>query len=184
MSEDLLDLDAGRAARLEKNPSVPLRFGGQTYTLPSELPADALEPLLAFDQDIALLLRTAADVARNRDTATDAADLVIDLLIQRPSVFTDLIAAVSTVARRLMGEETYTALLTWRPSDKDLFQLAKGLWDRYGIRLGEALRSSASSETDGRISKSTSNVTTILTPEESGVNPEPPTSSEFGASAS
>jgi hypothetical protein len=166
--DDVIDLDRERAQRREaRGKPMPVRFGGQQIAeLPVELPLDVFEPLKALDVDIALLIRQALDIQQANgegEQAAAATSLVIDLLVTRPSLPHDVVEAVIEMGKRLLNSEDYPdgfdKFLAQRPSREDVATFAKGVFRRYGVGLGEALPSSASSANGETTSKPTSPTT-------------------------
>lgn len=158
-ADDLdLDLDALRSARAELRSVPGITIGGKRLELPPELPLDVLEPLTSINVDIAVLIRQVLDARReNSDQANEAIlDVVVDQLVVNPSLPAELIGAVKLMASRLFGEENYAHLVAQRLYLKDLGEIAKFVFRRYGVRLGEASPSSDSSEGTGTTSKPTS----------------------------
>lgn len=194
MSDDdfeVIDLDAERAVRREAlGKPTAVKFGGETIAvLPVELPLDVLEPIKALDVDIAMLVRQVMDMrSAEGDEAQSAAatSLVIDLLVSRPSLPVEIIEAVQDMGRRLLNSQEYPdgyeKFVAQRPSREDVAGLAKGLFKRYGVGLGEALQSSDSSTSGGQTSKPTSKPTTKSTSGASGKRPRKTASSESAVS--
>ncbi len=181
---DVLDLDAAREKRAtlrrEAGKRQPqLRLGGQTYALPSELPVDTFAPLARVSGNVGMLLRAALDAAGAADDAQrgDAVALLVDSFALDKELLPELMAAVRECAVNLMGEEAVAALLAYRPSREDYAALAKGLFAKYGVSLGEALPPSDSSPSGGTTSNATSNAGTDSTPGTSTATPTDPTSS-------
>lgn len=167
--ELVLDLDADRerraAEREGKDAGLPIRMGGQIVaTLPPEFPLDVIEPLRAIDQELALLLRQAMQMAQGED-AMNATALVIDLLAASPNLPSTLIDTLRESGVRLLGEDGLTAFVEYRPTAKDVAVLVKGVAGYYGFSLGEASPSSTSPEPDGQTLSATSSGTTDSTPE-------------------
>lgn len=173
---ELLDLDAASAARREGGVKpLGLRFKGDTFTLPAELPLDVFEPLVGLDLDLALLLRQVMDVA---DATSDAeqrkasTSLIVDLLVNRPTLPKEVVEAIGDMARRLFDSaehpDQWAAFMAKRPTKDDLAGLAKGLFKKYGVSLGEASGSTESSGDAGPTSSATSSASTDSTPAASG----------------
>ncbi len=155
------DLDSARSARTEVGPAPAVRLGGVRHELPRELPIDVLEPLTTINVDVSVLVRQVLDA---RNAAKDSGEAVgeeilgavIDMLVLNPSLPTEIVEAAKEMARRLMGPDAYAALVAFRPTVADLGALAKHIGRLYGVRLGEASRSSDSSADSGTTSKPTS----------------------------
>jgi hypothetical protein len=166
--ENVIDLDRARATRREaKGAPTPIRLGGETIAaLPVELPLDVFEPVKLLDLDIALLIRKAVDMqqASDRDQAMAATSLLIDLLVARPTLPSELIDAIVESGRRLLNSEEYpegyNKFVAARPTREDVAEFAKGVFRQYGVGLGEALQSSDSSTSGEGTSKQTSLTTT------------------------
>lgn len=189
---DALDLDFARqqraAEREGKKKNLPLRVGGEEIAvLPVELPVDVLAPLRSLDGDLTLLLREAVQSAkRGGGSGTvdwDITELVIDLLANNPRLPVNFLDTLRDVAANLLGDEGLAKLLANRPSGQDIAFLVKGVFQFYGVTLGEASPSSDSSTGDsGGTSNGTSSTTSTSTPDESGETQTTPTSSEPVAS--
>ena len=158
-----LDLDAAREARQREGRGIPpsLKFDGVSYELPVELPVDVFEPLADLNVDVSLLVRMALDAYNGAQDAGESANLalldtLIDLVVANPKLPTELVDAVKTGARRLLGDDCYEALVAWRPTVGDLAAIAKHLGRQYGVGLGEASPSSDSSGDTETTSKPTS----------------------------
>ncbi|GAA4209410.1 hypothetical protein GCM10022252_75910 [Streptosporangium oxazolinicum] len=191
---DVLDLDVARARRSStQGRPIPLRLGGKIICkLPAELPVDVLLPLTKLGIDTTGIIRMGLDAwkAGNSQRAGIAVlDLLLDLLIERPSLPRDLLAAVHEMGQTLMGTNGYAAFVAARPSVGDIVALVRGLGSRYAIRLGESTSSTADSGS-GETSTPTSPTTTQdSTSTESGSAPEiadssPPADSSTSASDS
>jgi hypothetical protein len=174
---DLIDLDAERVARREANAKHPrLRLDGTTYDLPVEFPLDVLSPILDVKIDLALvahLLNQA--MSANTEDQRNAVSIILDILVTNPDLPIEAIDAGKTVARNLLGDDAYAALVRIRPSREDLSVLVRGVMRAYGVSLGEASRSADSSESDGATSSETSTDTTDSTPATSGETEPTPT---------
>jgi hypothetical protein len=167
----LIDLDAGRAARLEAQPRCPkVRLNGNVHNLPLEVPLDVFSPLKNLDVDFPLLVRTAVDAVKGQtgDAQAAATSLVIDLLVANPGLPKDMLDAFEQMGRRFLGDAAFEDLMAFRPSKEDLGLLVKGLFTNYGVSLGELSASSETSEDAGTTSKPTSSTTTTSTSEGSG----------------
>lgn len=183
----MLDLDKARAERRQARQSdaaqheargetLPIMFGGVTIAeLPAELPIDVLDPLRVVSEDIALLLRWGLRIAEQGgkvDAQREGIGLFLDLLSGNEKLPDDLVMVATGIARRLLGDEGYAAFIAQRPSREDVFALARGVIDWYGVGLGESLRSTDSSTSDGPTSRETSPTGfPESTPDESGLPP-------------
>jgi hypothetical protein len=167
-----LDLDAAAARRESAFPEgIPVKFGGNTFILPAELPAEALDPLLDLDIDMASII---ASAARIQATATEeqqrqaGTQVMIDALLANPNLPVDAIRALRSALAVLFGEEQWIKFNESRPSVPDIVRLVRGLWRAYGTSLGEAFGWGGPSESDGETSKQTSNGSTGSTRARSG----------------
>lgn len=169
----LIDLDA--AKRETQYPDgIPVRLGGVEFTLPAELPAEILDPIV--DLDLPKLLK---DVMESLPEDTEDADegrtmgeVVLDVLTNNPSLPRDIYDAIKGAFAALFGPEQYPEFEKQRPSINDYARLAQALMPLYGVGLGEALGSPDSSESGGETSKQTSPATTESTPAASGKTPK------------
>jgi hypothetical protein len=158
-----LDFDAQRSANAEANEHSPgVKIGGEKLALPVELPVDVLQPLLNLDQDVIYLAKQAIDARASNDVDAIVAS-VVDMLVAHPTLPRDAVETVTTMARRLFGEEGYEKLVAARLTLPEIGRLAKYLGKRYGVGLGEALRPSESSEGSGTTSRPTSSASTTST---------------------
>lgn len=173
----LLDLDAAR--RESKYPDgFPLRKGGTTFVLPAELPLEVFDPLLSEELDLVGILKAALE-EKGGDADESLGEVIVDVLMSRPTLPRQVIAAIQDCLRVLFDAETpgnFDAFAATRPSVNDYLRLVKGLLPLYGVSLGEAFGSPASSESDGATLKQTSPSTADSTPEVSGDAPEKPAS--------
>lgn len=167
------DLDAALGELADK----PLRYQGQEFTLPAELPAACLSPFLADDLGLIDLI---ADALEDENDDTDVLDLVFAALKKRPALPKQLLDAAATSLRTLMGDEQYAAFQGLRPSVNAYLLVARGILTEYGVGLGDFFGSAESSETGGENSKGTSSDTTEST-SEAASEPTTPTSSESDA---
>lgn len=154
-----LDLDA--ATSEERNDGLLVRFRGEDYTVPAELPADVLVPLI--DPDLALMGVVKQFIeADDPDGQTD----IVDALLSRPDLPSQVWEAFNEALRRLFdgpGQEAHPNFDRFqrsRPSLKDYVRLVVGLFSLYGVGLGEASEPSTTSEPGGGSSKETSSTTT------------------------
>lgn len=187
---DLLDLDAGRAARREaEGRPLVVKLRGQVFELPPEIPMEVLAPLRLLDGSVALLA-----------TTDDPQRMFANLMASRPGIVNESIRALDRAARILFGEVSEELILDteaenpddrpgpgdealgagkyrrildpggWptfmaqRPSLPDVLQLGRGLLAGYGVSLGEAFGSPAPSENGGPPSRQTSSGSTRSTP--------------------
>jgi hypothetical protein len=176
---DFLDLDADRqsraAAREGRGQGLPVRVGGETIAvLPAELPLDVLSPLREIDEDLALMLRSVMQATQGTgQTATEATNLVIDLLVANPHLPTKVLDTAVQISKNLLTDAGYERFMAARPSREDIAFVAKGVFRFYGLSLGEASASSDSSGDGGGTSKPTSPTTTPdSTPEGSTSTPD------------
>lgn len=157
---EALDLDAAAARRESSFPGgIPIKLGGETFTLPAELPAEALDPLLDLDVDMASIVASAARVQATGDTdeAKDVGgQILIEALLSNPNLPVDVIRGVYASLAVLFGEEQWALWLTKKPSIPTYAVLLRGLWRAYGVSLGEAFASAAPSASDGETSSPTS----------------------------
>ncbi|GAA2411799.1 hypothetical protein GCM10010404_82150 [Nonomuraea africana] len=180
-----LDLDAARAERgAAAADYFPLKFRKKVICqLPTELPLDVLEPLTNVAVDLGLIFRTAIDAAKAQspEAATmSVLDMAVDQFITNKHLPDQLMVAAKDMAKRLLGDDGFTAFLAARPSIHDVVALIKGLMRIYRLRLGESSPSSDSSS-GGTTSTPISPITTPgSTPEALGAAPAIPASSEYG----
>lgn len=174
MSAPLIDLDAPRRESAHPD-GIPVRFGGQSFTLPAELPLDTLTGLI-LDPDLdlpGLLTRL------SRSTEATFGKDVVDALLDRADLPHTALKAFTNALESLFGVEEYAKFTRLRPSIPDYIRLIKALWSLYGVSLGEAARSLTSPESDGATSKRTSRITTPgSTFAASTAAPDSPASSE------
>ena len=174
----ILDLDAARReAQIPDGITLTLR--GETFTLPSELPLDVFDPLLAEEFDLTDLIRKVMD-----SPSDSYSDALIDVLVARPDLPKQTVAAVRSVLERLFnaaGDDHFTRFVATRPSVPDYTRLTAGLVKAYGVGLGEAFKSLSTAVDGGATSRETSKSTQASTPETSGVGTaQDPRSSESG----
>jgi hypothetical protein len=172
----VLDLDAARASRSgTKGQPIPLRLGGEIIcVLPAELPVDVLEPLAHLNVDTALIARTVLQAMKETDltqAGLNIASMVVDLVIQNPSLPGELLDAVRLMGRRLMGDDGYERFVAQRPSIGDVAAFIKGLGGRYSFRLGESKPSSSDSGSGDASTPISSTTTEDSTSPESGSSP-------------
>lgn len=172
----MIDLDLAAAQREISNPEgLPLKFRGQEFLLPAELPVDVFDPFLSEEFDLAGLIREGVTRYKAAKSAEDdggkkvsIAGIVVDTLFDRPTLPLDLLDAIYSAFELLFGAEQYATFKALRPSIPDYAALMAGLFQEYGVSLGEAFASPSSSETDGATQKETSESTPTSTPEVSG----------------
>lgn len=169
-----LDLDAERkrraAQREGQKADQPIIVGGQTIAiLPVELPIDVLAPIRDMDEDITLLLRSVVKAAQTESGRADAQALFLDLLAANPTLPQNLLDTIQKIARNLLTDAGYQALVAAHPTREDLAYLAGGIMKFYGLTLGESSPSS-DSDTGGGTTSSTTSPTTSegSTPDASG----------------
>lgn len=175
-SSFVLDLDAER--REVRYPhGIAVKFHGEQFIFPAEIPADALDPLLSDDLD---LVGFFSELIQGSGGGTVSE--ITDLLFRRPRLPRQFYTAVKDVYRILLDEQQYTDFLAKRPSIPDYVRLTAGLAKVYGVELGKLFTPDSSSETDSGTSSPTSPAsTTASTPEESGSAPDSPDSSASAA---
>jgi hypothetical protein len=158
---DLLDLDAGRAARREAGQpdGLVVRLQKETFTLPGELPLAVLDPIFAADEELVSLIRLVLNIVGDGSAQVnvDLTEVVVRELSEHPALPTGIVQMIKACLAALFGEEEWTRFEALRPSMPDMLRLIRGLWSAYGVGLGEALRSRGPSENAGTTSKSTSN---------------------------
>ncbi len=175
-----IDLNAGRR-EAQYPDGIDVTLGSETFLLPAELPADLLDPLLSDDLDLAGLIkkgyekRLAAE-ASGADGDESLGSMVVDMLLDRPDLPKRLVESIKDVFRVLFDhapeyEGQFARFVTQRPSINDYVRLAQALMPLYGVGLGEASASPASSESGGATLSATSSDSTDSTPEASGSDP-------------
>ncbi|WP_329317382.1 hypothetical protein OG723_44195 (plasmid) [Streptomyces sp. NBC_01278] len=170
----VIDLDAERR-EVRYPDGIPVKFGGEQFIFPAEIPAEALDPLLSDDLD---LVGFFGDLVTSSGGGTVSE--ITEMLFRRPSLPRQFYAAVKDVYRVLLDEQ-YADFLAKRPSIPDYVRLTTGLAKVYGVELGKLFTSDSSSETVSGTSSPTSPGSTGSTPVESGVAPESLDSSASGA---
>ncbi|WP_031102301.1 hypothetical protein [Streptomyces sp. NRRL S-146] len=168
-----IDLDAAERREVRHPHGIPVKYRGEQFIYPSELPAETLDPLLSDDLDLVGLLRDVINASEN-PTAT----VVIDLIFKRPHLPRQFVEAIYEVHRILLGNEEYERFKTLRPSLPAYVRLTTGLIKVYGVDLGKSFGLGDSSRSDGETSSPTSADTTGSMPEESGDSQESPASSD------
>jgi hypothetical protein len=157
-----IDLDAQRR-EVQYPDGIPVLLNKCDLLFPSEIPADALDPLLSEELDLVGLLRDIADTS-----STTAAGELIELLFRRPKLPAQFLKAVKDTYKALLGEDGYKDFTKARPSIGDYVRLSQALIKVYGVDLGKLFGSAGSSKSDGEMSSPTSAGTTDSTPEASG----------------
>ncbi len=176
------------AARREgRGDRLVLKFGPDSgpVELGPEFPLDVLEPLQDIDVDLALLIREAikmSSAAESDEGMWDVVSSIVEILVVSPNLPKSSIAAAKEMARRLLGEDGYAALVAFRPSLWDVSDLVSTLTDWYGLSAGESSRSTTQQVAPGGpTSNSISGTTSGSTPGISGATPVIPGSSESAA---
>ncbi|MFF9901225.1 hypothetical protein [Streptomyces longispororuber] len=167
----VIDLDAARREVQYPN-GIPVLLFDEQWLFPAEIPADALDPLLDEELDLAGLLGELVN-----STAASAAGEVLELLFKRPALPKKFFDAIKETYALLLGEQ-YEQFKQNRPYIGDYVRLTKALIPVYGVDLGKLFGLGSSSETDGETSSPTSAATTSSTPEESGSAPHNAASSD------
>lgn len=178
MNSPLIDLDAAKREAVFPD-GIPVRFGGQDFLLPAELPVDVFDPLLSEDLDLVGVVKQVL-AERPEDGGDDIGSVVLDVLLTRPGLPRQTLQAVKQVFAALFGDEQYACFAALRPSVQDYVRLARGLLTAYGVGLGEALGSPDSSESGGETSSQISDASTDSTPAASGAGRRKKGSSDSG----
>lgn len=150
-----LDLDAA-VTETAREPVV-VRFSGTDYTLPHELPADVLLPLIDPRLDLVGTLTQMYTADLDDDTTVDQ---IVERLLGRPDLPMQVWEAFNESLRRLFGDTQFDTFTKARPSVQAYVRLVAGLFGVYGVSLGEASEPSTTSTTGGGSSKPTSSDTT------------------------
>jgi hypothetical protein len=160
---DVVDLDRARAARREGHgDAIEVRNKGQAFRLPIEMPIDAVERL--------------ADLAELGEKATVLTGADASRALRQVSVILDGGLAVLFCDEEKPPKDgephadgcQWPRFLDTKPTLNDKVALVEGVFAAYGVSLGEALASTASSATGGRRSPRTSKTTTGSTRGTSG----------------
>lgn len=167
----VIDLDAERR-EVQYPDGIPVKFGGEQFIFPAELPAEALDPVLSDDLGLVGLL---GEVIESADGDAGVAE-VVAALFRRPSLPRKFLAAIRETYAILLGDQ-YEEFLKQRPSIGDYVRLTTGLIRVYGVELGKLFQSVGSSESDSQTSSPTSPASTESTPDVSGFVPDNPDSS-------
>lgn len=164
-----INLDAMAQARREERgtPAIEVTFKDRTYTLPAEMPLDAIEPMADL-ADLPELTDEQQDGPEgaaqmrliNKRFADGLAHLFCD---ENPAPEPD---ADGNVVHG--GDCQWRAFERSRPTLEDLMALWNGLFAAYGTTMGEALASLRSAGSDGARSRRTSGGTTGSTRKRSG----------------
>jgi hypothetical protein len=166
----VIDLDAERR-EVQYPDGIPVKFGGEQFIFPAELPAEALDPVLSDDLGLVGLL---GEVIESADGDAGVAE-VVAALFRRPSLPRKFLAALRETYAILLGDQ-YEEFLRQRPSIGDYVRLTTGLIRVYGVELGKLFQSAASSESGSQTSSPTSPASTESTPDVSGFVPDNPDS--------
>lgn len=169
----VIDLDAAERREVQYPHGIPIKYREEQFIYPAELPAKALDPLLADELDLVGLLRDVIEASEN-----PTASVVIDLVFKRPQLPRQFVDAIYEMHRILLGKEEYQRFEELGPSLPAYVRLTTALIKVYGVDLGKPFGLGSSSESDGETSSPTSASTTGLTPEESGDSQESPASSD------
>lgn len=172
MSSYVIDLDAERR-EIQHPDGIPVKFHGEQFIFPAELPAAALDPILSDELDLVGLL---GDVINSSDGDAGIKE-VVNALFRRPALPRKFLEAIrKTYAVLLEGQNE--DFLARKPSVPDYVRLTIALARVYGVELGKHFQSVDSSETDSQTSSPTSADSTESTPDASGFVPDSPGSSE------
>ncbi|MFD9394138.1 hypothetical protein ACFWBB_26400 [Streptomyces sp. NPDC060000] len=167
-----IDLDAERR-EVQYPDGIPVKFGGEQFIFPAELPAEALDPILSDDLGLVELL---GEVIESSDGDAGIGE-VVTALFRRPTLPRKFLAAIRETYGILLGDQ-HEGFVKKRPSIGDYVRLTTGLVRVYGVELGKLFRSADSSASDSQTSSPTSPASTESTPDVSGFVPDNPDSSE------
>jgi hypothetical protein len=167
----VIDLDAERR-EVQYPDGIPVKFGGEQFIFPAELPAEALDPILSDELDLVGLL---GDVLESSDGDAGIKEIV-NALFRRPSLPRKFLEAIRETYAILLPDQ-YEDFLRQRPYIGDYVRLTTALTKVYGVELGKLFRSADSSENASETSSQTSPATTESTPDASGSAPDSPDSS-------
>ncbi|SEE84155.1 hypothetical protein SAMN05216483_6742 [Streptomyces sp. 2131.1] len=170
----VIDLDAERREVLYPD-GIPVKFGGEQFIFPAELPAEALDPILSDELGLVELL---GEVIESADGDAGVAE-VVTALFRRPTLPRKFLAAIRQTYAILLVEQ-HEGFLEKRPSIGDYVRLTTGLIKVYGVELGKLFRSADSSANDSQTSSPTSPASTESTPDVSGFVPDNPDSLDSG----
>ncbi|MFE2181342.1 hypothetical protein [Streptomyces sp. NPDC059455] len=162
----VIDLDAERR-EVQHPDGIPVKFRGEQFIFPAELPAAALDPILSDELDLVGLL---GDVINSADGDAGIKE-VVAALFRRPYLPLRFLDAVRETYAILL-EDQNEEFLKRKPSVPDYVRLTTGLAKVYGVELGKLFRSADSSESDGATSSPTSPDSTESTPAASGFAPD------------
>ncbi|MER5222843.1 hypothetical protein [Streptomyces flaveus] len=168
----VIDLDAERR-EVQYPDGIPVKFRGEQFIFPAELPAAALDPILSDELDLVGLL---GDVINSSDGDAGIKE-VVAALFRRPSLPRKFLEAIRETYAVLL-EDQNEEFLERRPSVPDYVRLTTGLARVYGVELGKLFRSEDSSESDSQTSNPTSPASTESTPDASGSDQVSPDSSD------
>lgn len=168
----VIDLDAERR-EVQHPDGIPVKFRGEQFIFPAELPAAALDPILSDELDLVGLL---GDVINSSDGDAGIKE-VVNALFRRPSLPRKFLEAIRATYAVLL-EDQNEDFLERKPSVPDYVRLTTGLAKVYGVELGKLFRSADSSASDSQTSNPTSPATTESTPDASGSAPDNPDSSD------
>ncbi|MGW2550126.1 hypothetical protein [Streptomyces sp. NPDC001635] len=168
----VIDLDAERREVQYPN-GIPVRFGGEQFMFPAELPADALDPILSEDLDLVGLLGEVLESSEGEAGIKE----IVNALFRRPSLPLKFLEAVRQTYAILLSDQTED-FLKQRPSIGDYVRLTIGLTKVYGVELGKLFRSDDSSANDSQTSNPTSPASTESTPDASGSAQDTATTSD------
>lgn len=171
MASLLLDMDAARREVTDPD-GMTVRFGGEDFTFPAELPMSAFDPILDPKLDLVGV------VTRVLSDSKGVSGGVLDLLLMRPELPRDVLDAFLAIYRNLLGDEAYELFAGKNPSVPDYARLSKALVTAYGVSLGKFFGLASLPTADGETSSQTSPDTTSSTPADSGDSPDSPDSSE------
>ncbi len=158
---NLLDLDAARR-EVAHPEGIRVRFGGEDYLLPSELPLDVFDPFLSDDLDLVAVIRDFSTMgdAKAADGKAKSEDEENEgwaaALFAHPNLPRQFIHATHAALEALFGPEDYVRFRANRPSLGDYGRLIQGLVKLYSVSLGEAFASLTSADGDGQTSNPTS----------------------------
>ncbi|MFE7072556.1 hypothetical protein ACFU96_20995 [Streptomyces sp. NPDC057620] len=167
-----IDLDAPRR-EIQFPDGIPVKFRGEQFLFPAELPADALDPILSDELGLVELLGEVIETSEGDAGISE----VVTALFRRPSLPRKFLAAIRETYAILL-EDQNEAFKKKRPSVPDYVRLTIGLVKLYGVELGKLFQLGDSSESDGQTSSPTSPASTEPTPDASGFVPDNPDSSE------
>lgn len=167
-----IDLDAERR-EVQYPDGIPVKFGGEQFLFPAELPAEALDPILSDELDLVGLL---GDIIESSDGDAGVTE-VVTALFRRPALPRKFLDAIRQTYA-IMLREQHEHFLEQHPSIGDYVRLTTALTRVYGVELGKLFRSVGSSENDSQTSNPTSPATTESTPAASGSAQDCPDSSE------